>query len=88
MQIACMKKNHAQNRTEHVEYDFVSHNDSEIHAKRNGNLERREVSKIKDRVKSQRCSGYQRPSETFCGCGRILQSITAELMKQAEQRIN
>ena len=32
MLIAELRKNHAQKRTEHVEYDRVSHDDSEIHA--------------------------------------------------------
>ena len=30
----------------------------------------------------------QRPGETCCGCGRMLQGITEEVNKQAEQRIS
>ena len=47
----------------------VSHRDSETHARQNGNLERREVSKIEDRVRCQICSNYQRPGETCCTFG-------------------
>ena len=31
---------------------------------------------------------YSRPGETFCCCGRMLQGITDEVKKQAEQRIS
>ena len=43
--VADLINNHAQEKTEHVEYYLVSHNESENHAEGNGNLERREVSK-------------------------------------------
>ena len=42
-----------------------SHRDSETCALQNGNLERREVSKIEDRVQCQICFKYQRPGETL-----------------------
>ena len=88
MLTADLINNYAQKKTEHVEYYPVSHDVSEVHAKQNGNLERHEVSKIEDRVQCQRCQRYQRPGETFCGCGRMLQGITEEVKKQAEQRIS
>ena len=34
------------------------------------------------------CFKYQRPGETCRTCGRILDGITEEVKKQAEQRIN
>ena len=45
-------------------------------------------SKIGDRVQCQIYFKYQRPGETFCTCGSILQGITEEVNNQAEQRIN
>ena len=74
-------------KTEDVEYDPVSLNDLEIHAEGNDNLERHEVSKIEDRVQCQKCLRYSRPGESSCGCGRMLQGIMDEVMKQAEQGI-
>ena len=59
-----------------------------IHAEHNGNMERHEVSKIEDRVQCRRCPRNSRPGETLCGCGRVLQGITEEVRKQAEQRIS
>ena len=53
-----------------------------------GNLERHEVLKIEDRGQCQTCLEYQRPGENFCSCGSILHCVTAEVKKQAEQRIN
>ena len=47
--IADLINNFAQ-KTGNVEYCLVSHDDSEIHAKQHGNLERHEVSKIENRV--------------------------------------
>ena len=72
--------------TAHVENDPVSHNGSEIHAEENGNLERREVSKIEDRVQCQMCLRHSRPGETFCTSRSLQQGITEEVKKQAEQR--
>ena len=86
MLIADLIKNYAQKKTQNVEHYPVSFTDSESHAEQNGNLERHEVSKIEDRVQCRRCLRYQRPGETFCGCGRMLQGITDEVKKQAEQR--
>ena len=40
-----------------------------------------------DRVQCHTCFKYQRPGDTFCICGSVLQGITAEVKKQAEQRI-
>ena len=54
----------------------------------NGNLERHEVFKIEDRAQCQTCFKYQILGETFCFCGSSPQSITAEVKKQAGQRIN
>ena len=41
-----------------------------------------------DCAHSHSCFKYRRPGETFCSCGSILQGITAEVTKQARQRIN
>ena len=65
-----------------------SHRHSESHALQNGNLERHEVSKIEDRVHCQICFKYLKASETFCTCARMLQGVTEEVKKQAEQRVN
>ena len=75
-------------KTEPVGYYPVSHNDSEIHAEQNGNLERHEISKVEGRVQCQRCQRNQRPGGTLCGCSRMLQGIAEEVMMQAEQRIS
>ena len=75
-------------RGDKVDYYPVSHQDSETHAGQNGNLERHEVSKIEDRVQCQICLRYQRPGETYCGCGRMLLGITDEVKTQAEQRLS
>ena len=56
--IADLIKNCAQEKTEKVEYYPVSHQDSEMHAEQNGNLERHEVSKIEHCVQCQKCSRY------------------------------
>ena len=61
---------------------------SENHALQNRNLERYEVLKIEDRVQCLTCFKYQRPGETFCTSGSILQGITAKVKKQAKQRTN
>ena len=88
MLIADVTKNCAQKKAEHVEYYPVTYNDSENHAEEKCNLERHAVSLIEDRVQCPKCLRYWRPGETFCGCGLLLQGITDELKKQAEQRIN
>ena len=80
MLIADLIKNFAQQKRGNVD-DPMSHNDSEIHAARRGNLERPEVSKSEDRLRCRRCLSYSRPGEKFCGCGRD------EVRTQAEQRI-
>ena len=46
-------KNDSQKNAVRVNYHFVSHRVSEIHAEQNGNLERHEVSQIEDRVQCQ-----------------------------------
>ena len=51
-------------------------------------LERHEVLKIEDRVQCRMCFAHQRQGETCCIGGIILQGITEEVKKQAEQRIN
>ena len=56
-----------QQKTENVEYDGVSHNDSEIQA----NLERHKDSKIEDRVRCRRCLKYSTTSEAFRISGRM-----------------
>ena len=71
-----------------IDYCPVSYRDSETHALQNGNLERHEVFKIDDRVQCQICFKYQRPGETFCACGCILECINEEVKKQAEQSIH
>ena len=81
-------KNCSQNNAESVDYFRVSRRGSETHALQNGNLERLEVFKIEDRVQCQVCFKYQRPGATFCTCGSMLQGISEEVTKQAEQRIN
>ena len=88
MLIADLIKNHAYQKTGNVEYHPVSLDGSEIHAARNGNLERHEVFKIVDRVQCRNWLRHSRPRETYCGCGRMLQGITDEVWKQAEQRIS
>ena len=42
---------------------------------------------IEDRVQCQICLGYHRPGEACSICGHMLQRITEEVKKQAEQRI-
>ena len=74
-------------KSENVECYLVSYYGPEIHAEQSGNLERREVSKIEDRVPCQRCP-RKGPGETFCGCGSLLQGITKKVDKQTEQRIS
>ena len=81
-------KNHSQKNAEKVDYYTVPQRDAENHALQNGNLERHEVLKIEDRVQCHTGFRYQRPGETFRTCRSILQGITAEVKKQAEQRIN
>ena len=71
MLIADLINNYAQQKTATVEYFFGSHNDLEIRAEHNGNLERPEVSKIEDGVCCQRRCKYQRSCATIC-CGRML----------------
>ena len=80
---------HAQKNTEKVAYDPVSHGDSEIHALHNANLEPHDVfQNVEDRVLCPDCFKCQRPGETFWTCGSILQDITEEVKRQAEQRNN
>ena len=45
MLIADLTKNYALKKTEHFEYNLVSHNDPEMHAERKGNLEPHETFK-------------------------------------------
>ena len=59
MLIADLIKNFAQQKRGNVD-DPMSHNDSEIHAARRGNLERPEVSKSEDRLRCRRCLSYSR----------------------------
>ena len=88
MMIVEVINHYAQEKTGHVEYYPGAHDDSEIHAEQNGNLERHEISKIEDRVRCRRFLRYSRPSETFSRCGRMLQGTTDQVEKQAEQRIS
>ena len=80
--------NYSQKNAQKVDYCRVPCPDSENHALQNGNLKRHEVSKIQDRVRCKKIFKYQRPGETFCTCGIVRQGITAEVKKQAEQRIS
>ena len=57
--IAHLIKNFSRENTENIEDSLASHQDSEIHAEQNGNLERHEVSKIEDRVQCPKCLRYQ-----------------------------
>ena len=66
----------------------ASHQDSETHAEQYCNLEQHEASKIEARVRCQICSRHQRPGETCCTRGRMLQGITEKVKNQAEQRIS
>ena len=66
----------------------VPYRDSENHAPQNGELERHEVLNIEDRVQCHTCFKDRRPGEIFCTCGSILEGITAEVKKRAEQRIS
>ena len=81
-------KNYSQTNTARVDYYPVSHQDSENHAVLNSNLERHDVLKIEDRVQCHTCFKNQRPGHTCCTCGSFLPGITAEVKRQAEQRIN
>ena len=88
MLVADLLKNYAHKKKKHVDHYPVSRYDSEIHAEQSGNLERHEVSTIDDRVRCRRCPRYQGPSQSVCDSGRMLQGITEEVKKQAEERIS
>ena len=53
-------ENNSQTNAANVDYNPVSHRDSEIHVEQHGNLGRHEVSKIEDRVQCQVCFQYQK----------------------------
>ena len=71
-----------------IEHNHASHPDSEIRDEQTATLERHEMSKMEDRVQCPKWCRYSRPVETCCGCGRMLQGLTKEVKKQAEQRIS
>ena len=88
MLVADLINNFAQKKTEHDEDYPVSHDDSEIHAERNGNLERHEASKIEDRAQCRRCLEILETRRNLWRQWSYFAGITDKRKKQAEQRIS
>ena len=70
-----------------VDYYPVSHQDQKLVVIKTASVNDMKCQRSLIVCQCQICITHHRPGETFCTCGRMLQGITEEDKKQAEQRI-